>query len=93
MPYFAVTIEYTKPMDLVEQHTPAHREFSAGLAKRGLLKMSGPFNPRTGGMLILQTESIEAAAKAFDEDPFKKLDIAKYTIREWVPKVGIERLA
>jgi uncharacterized protein YciI len=92
MPYFVVTIEYIQSMDLVEKHTPAHRAFSARLAERGLMLMSGPFNPRTGGMLILQADSIEAAVKAFDDDPFKKLDIAKYHIREWVPKVGVERL-
>ena len=93
MPYFVVTIEYIQSMDLVEKHTPAHRAFSAKLAERGLLMMSGPFNPRTGGMLILCADSIEAAVKLFDDDPFKKLDIAKYQIREWVPKVGVERLA
>lgn len=93
MPYFVVTIEYIKPMDVVEQHTPAHREFSAGLQQQGYLLFSGPFNPRTGGMLVLQAEGIEKAVALFEDDPFKKLDIAKYQIREWVPKVGIERLA
>ena len=92
MPYFVVTIEYIQPMDIVEEHTPAHREFSAGLKDKGILLFSGPFNPRTGGMLLLQAESIDQAVALFDDDPFKKLDIAKYQIREWVPKVGIERL-
>lgn len=93
MPYFVVTIEYIKPMDVVEQHTPAHRAFSAGLQEQGYLLFSGPFNPRTGGMLVLQAEGIEKAVALFEADPFKKLDIAKYQIREWVPKVGAERLA
>lgn len=92
MPYFVVTIEYIKPMDVVEEHTPAHRAFSAGLKERGMLLVSGPFNPRTGGMLIIQAEDMNKAVAAFDEDPFKKLDIAKYQVREWVPKVGLERL-
>lgn len=92
MPYFVVTIEYIKPMDVVEEHTPAHRAFSAGLKEKGTLLVSGPFNPRTGGMLIIQAEDMNQAVAAFDEDPFKKLDIAKYQVREWVPKVGLERL-
>lgn len=90
MPYFVVTIEYIQDMSVVEEHTPAHREFSAGLKQQGLLLASGPFNPRTGGMLILQAESIDKAVAIFDDDPFKKLAIAKYQIREWVPKVGAE---
>ena len=92
MPYFVVTIEYIKPMEMVEEHTPAHREFSAGLKDKGMLLFSGPFNPRTGGMLVMQAEDMNQAVSAFDEDPFKKLDIAKYQVREWVPKVGLERL-
>ena len=92
MPYFVVTIEYIKPMDVVEEHTPAHRAFSAGLKDKGMLLVSGPFNPRTGGMLIIQAEDMNKAVAVFDEDPFKKLDIAKYQVREWVPKVGLERL-
>ncbi|MCA8920048.1 MAG: hypothetical protein KDB68_07840 [Planctomycetes bacterium] len=90
MPYFVVTIEYIQDMSVVEEHTPAHRAFSAGLKERGLLLMSGPFNPRTGGMLLLKAESVNDAVAAFEDDPFKKLDIAKYDIREWIPKVGIE---
>jgi len=92
MPHFVVTIEYIKPMDVVEAHTPAHREFSAGLAKQGLLLASGPFNPRTGGMLILKADSEAAVMKTLEADPFKQLAIAKYTVREWVPKVGADRL-
>ncbi|MCA8916872.1 MAG: hypothetical protein KDB90_15875 [Planctomycetes bacterium] len=92
MPYFVVTIEYIKPMDVVEEHTPAHRAFSGALKDNGILLFSGPFNPRTGGMLVLQAESIDKAVALFEDDPFKKLEIAKYQIREWVPKVGLERL-
>ena len=92
MPYFVVTIEYIKPMDVVEKHTPAHRTFSAGLQEQGTLLFSGPFNPRTGGMLVVQADSIDKAVAMFDDDPFKKLDIARYQIREWVPVVGVERL-
>jgi uncharacterized protein YciI len=63
------------------------------MAEKGSLLVSGPFNPRTGGMLIVQADGIEAAVRLFEADPFKTHDIAKYQIREWVPKVGAERLA
>ena len=92
MPYFVLTIEYIESMDVVEKHTPAHRAFCAELAEAGTLLMSGPFNPRTGGMLILQADSIEAAVRLLEADPFKQHEIARYQIREWVPKAGAERL-
>jgi uncharacterized protein YciI len=91
MAYFIVTITYVKPMDEVESHTPAHREYSAQLAERGVLLASGPFSPRTGGMLIMQGESREAVDAVIADDPFKKESIADYEVREWVPKVGADR--
>lgn len=92
MPYFIVTIDYIKPIDVVELHTPAHREFLAGLQQRGLLLASGPFVPRTGGMLLMQAESLEQADAALDHDPFRQHEVARYQLREWAPKLGLERL-
>ena len=91
MPLFIVTIEYTKPMDLVEQHTPDHRAFLAGLKEKGQLLASGPFDPRTGGMLIMQADSAEGADAITREDPFRKNEIAKYDVRGWKPTIGVER--
>lgn len=91
MPYFVVTINYVKPMEEVEAHTPAHRAYSGGLAQKGVLLASGPFSPRTGGMLIMRADSREDVDAVVADDPFKQEGIADYEIREWVPKVGAER--
>lgn len=90
MPHFVVTISYSKPMDTVEEYTPKHREFCGLLADDGFLKMSGPFNPRTGGMLICEAADKSAVEAKFKEDPFWVNEIASYDIREWQVKVGAE---
>ncbi|MHC4840571.1 MAG: YciI family protein [Planctomycetota bacterium] len=93
MPHFVVTISYIKPMDVVEEHTPAHREFSGNLANDGFLKASGPFSPRTGGMLICAAADKAAVEARLSSDPFWVHEVAIYDIREWVVKVGVDKLA
>lgn len=93
MPIYVVTINYVKPMDVVEAHTPDHRTYSADLADTGVLLASGPFAPRTGGMLVMQAESRDALDEIVGRDPFKINAIAEYDVREWVPKIGVERFA
>jgi uncharacterized protein YciI len=91
MPLFIVTIEYTESMDQVEKHTPDHRAFLADLKEKGQLVASGPFDPRTGGMLIMQADSAEAVDTTLQYDPFRANDIASYNIRGWKPTIGVER--
>ena len=65
--------------------------FLAGLKEKGQLLASGPFDPRTGGMLIMQADSAEDAGAITQEDPFRKNEIAKYEVRGWKPTIGVER--
>ncbi|MDC1142212.1 YciI family protein [Planctomycetota bacterium] len=93
MPHFVVTIGYIKPMDIVEEHTPAHRDFCATLDTDGVLKASGPFSPRTGGMLICEATDKAALEALLAKDPFWVNKVASYDIREWVVKVGADLFA
>ncbi|MEE9312386.1 MAG: YciI family protein [Planctomycetota bacterium] len=92
MPHFVITISYIKPMDIVEEYTPEHRDFTRALANTGVLKMSGPFEPRTGGMLICEAKDKYSVEYIFKQDPFWVNEIASYDIREWIVKVGAELL-
>lgn len=92
MPHFVVTITYIKPIEVVEEHTPAHREFAAQLKEEGFFFLGGPFNPRTGGMLICQAADKAAVEETLSKDPFWENEIASYDIREWQVKVGAELL-
>ena len=51
--YALVILKYRVPLDVVEAVTDAHRAYLRELKAAGTLVASGPFNPRTGGALLL----------------------------------------
>ncbi|MBX3474967.1 MAG: hypothetical protein KF754_11335 [Planctomycetes bacterium] len=93
MPTFVVTIDYMRTLPEIEAATPDHRAWLRGLLDAGHLLASGPFVPRSGGMLLVRAQTQEALERMLLEDPFAKLHLAMYTIREWNPVLGAERLA
>ena len=88
-----VKITYLVPLEIVEQHTAAHRAHLASLHRRGKLLASGPFVPRTGGMLVMQGES-EAEIEALTaSDPYRTHAVARFEIQGWAPILGADALA
>ncbi|CAN5302530.1 YciI family protein [soil metagenome] len=81
---FVVDITYTRPIAEIEAKTAEHRAWLDSHMASGLLLMTGPKVPRTGGILIArggQTEAELAAILA--EDPFQIADLADYVITEF----------
>ncbi|MBK8207676.1 MAG: GTP cyclohydrolase [Planctomycetes bacterium] len=93
MPIYVITIEYTKPMPEVEAATPGHRAYLKQLFDEGRIVASGPFVPRTGGMLLFRAANAAEVAVVIEADPFQRLGVARYDVREWSPTFGAERLA
>lgn len=93
--YALVILKYRVPLDVVESVTEAHRAYLRELKAAGTLVASGPFNPRTGGALLLRVAD-EGAAAALDAvrdgDPFWKQGIANYELLQWSPVIGREGL-
>ena len=87
---FVVTIEYIKPIDQIEKATDEHRAFLKELQAAGKLIASGPFNPRTGGLLLLKTDTPIQAEMMLRGDPFNVKGLASYSIRQWKPVIGEE---
>lgn len=79
-------------MDQVEAATPDHRAWCAKLHGEGKLLLSGPFVPRTGGMLVLRATSRDECDALLCDDPFLDRAIVTYEVREWSPTYGKERL-
>lgn len=85
MKHFVVEILFSVPFEKVEPVVPAHREFLQGGYDSGLLLMSGPQNPRIGGVLIARAESLEAVQAFVDKDPYKLNGVATYRFIEFNP--------
>ncbi len=93
--YALIVLTYRRPLEEVQAVTPAHREYLAGLKAAGLLLASGPFDPRTGGALLVRVpdDDPEALDRIRDADPFWQQGMANYELLRWVPVIGAEGLA
>jgi uncharacterized protein YciI len=73
-----------------------HRAYLRTLKERGLLLASGPFDPRSGGALLLRIpEGADVGAtldRVRDDDPFTRKGIAQYELLPWAPTIGVEEL-
>ena len=88
-----ILIRYVKPIEEVEAHTEAHRAFVRGLVAEGRLIVSGPREPRTGGVLLTTFETEVEAMKRMVDDPFFEHGIAEYEAIRFHPAKHDPRFA
>lgn len=82
---FIVNLIYKKPLEEVERHVAAHRAFlEEGYASHYLV-VSGPKNPRTGGIIVSCLTDKAVLEDFLRRDPFYIHDIADYEITEFIP--------
>ncbi|MBI3125830.1 MAG: hypothetical protein HYZ10_15650 [Ignavibacteriales bacterium] len=86
MRYVVVEIIYKAPIEKIEELTAIHREFLQTGYKTGMLLVSGPKVPRTGGIVIAKANSMEEIAGYFKNDPYALNDAADYRFIEFNPK-------
>lgn len=86
MKYFVCEIVYKAPIEKIEETTLEHRGFLKGGYDEGFILLSGPQVPRTGGILIAKSESMEKIAEFFKNDPYQKKGLAEYVFIEFMPK-------
>lgn len=85
MKFFLVELEYLVPLETLDQAVSAHREFLQTHYDKGTLLISGPKEPRVGGMILAKAESLEEIQRILADDPFGKLQYAKYKYTEFHP--------
>jgi len=85
MKIFIVELTYLVPLETIDSLLAEHRRFlEAGYASRRLL-LSGPRNPRTGGVIVARGESSDEIEHAFTADPFWVNKAAAYRFTEFTP--------
>lgn len=82
---FIVHLTYKAPITEVDKYLKAHREFLDYYYKQGLLLVSGPMKPRTGGILVALTTDRPHLESILKEDPYYLADIADYQLIEFTP--------
>jgi uncharacterized protein YciI len=63
---------------------PAHFAHLDALKARGALLLSGPFADRTGGLVLIEAPSREAAEAIAQADPLVANKVDSYELREWL---------
>lgn len=82
---FIAILTYKKPLEEVDRHLQAHREYLAEHYAAGDLITSGPRIPRAGGVIMIKSDSREKVDSLLAQDPFHINDIADYQIVEFTP--------
>jgi uncharacterized protein YciI len=90
--YALAILRYRRPLEEVLAGVDRHREYLRALKERGVLLASGPFDPRTGGALLLRVPDVAALDAVRDGDPFWREGLAQYELQPWAPTIGLAEL-
>lgn len=93
--YALAVLRYRRPIEEVAKFTEAHRAYLRDLKARGIVIAAGPFDPRTGGALLLRIPGGDVNAaldRIRDDDPFTQQKVAQYELIPWNVGIGIEDL-
>lgn len=90
---FIVHLTYHAPIAEVDKYLQAHREYLDYYYKQGILIMSGPLTPRTGGIILAVKMNRTELEKILDKDPFHIAGIASYQLTEFTPVKHCEALS
>ncbi len=83
MPYFVVILESIAGVEPTQSQRQAHLDHLASLKARGILFASGRFKDGSGGLYILEAKDLGEAKLVVESDPYVKLGLRKYVVKEW----------
>lgn len=84
---FILLLEYTKPIEYVEKHLVAHREYLDIFCRSHNIIVAGKKKPRTGGVIIVRGMGRTEVERLIAEDPFTMHGVGEYTLIEFEPTV------
>jgi uncharacterized protein YciI len=93
MPHFMIEITYCVPVEQLGEIVTQHRTFLQLGYECGWLLMSGPQNPKTGGIVIARAPSLQALKAYFQDDPYLLYEVATHRYVEFEPVKRQEFLA
>lgn len=82
---FILQLTYKVPVAEVDKYLQAHRDYLDYFYKQGILLISGPKKPRTGGIIIAATKDRHLIESIIKNDPYSLAEIVDYEIIEFTP--------
>jgi uncharacterized protein YciI len=82
---FIAHLHYQRPLDVIENHVQAHRDYLDTLYAAGKLIVSGRKMDQTGGVILFATTDRTEVEAIIAKDPFHTHDLATYELIEFDP--------
>ncbi|MBG6245948.1 hypothetical protein CS369_16400 [Candidatus Symbiopectobacterium sp. 'North America'] len=73
---YVVVLTYVRPLEAIDEQIPAHVEWLKQGYADGVFLASGRRIPRTGGVILAKSDSLEQLQVRLNQDPFQKLGLA-----------------
>lgn len=89
---FIVSLTYTCDISIVEKHLSAHLAYLNKYYQLGKFVLSGRKVPRTGGVILVNANSLDELQQILREDPFAIAQVADYEVTEFVPTMSAKGL-
>lgn len=80
---FLLLSRYLKPPEEIDRVLPEHRAFLDRYYKSGLFVVSGPQEPRVGGVIVTADVPRSEIDAALAQDPFVREGVSEYQIIEF----------
>jgi len=87
-----IIVNYTKPIEVIDELLTEHRKFTNNACKEGKFIFTGPRKTRTGGFVVTGL-SAEEAKEFVKDDPFYFNQAADYEFIEFTPVTYDDRFA
>ena len=82
---FIISLTYKADISLIEAQLEAHKRYLQEQYDAGHFIASGRKIPRTGGVILARSESLELLEPIIAADPFHIHKLADYEITEFMP--------
>lgn len=82
---YLILLSYVRPLAEIDEHLEGHRAFLNKHYDAGHFLMSGPKQPRSGGVILASAGSEEEVSQWLAEDPFIQSGVASCEIVCWQP--------
>ena len=89
---FIVRLSYKKALADIDALLPAHTEFLQENYRKGIFVLSGPCDPRTGGIVISSIKSQDDLEEIMKKDPFYTNGAATFEIIKFAPRMASDEL-
>jgi uncharacterized protein YciI len=93
MKFFVIEITYRAPLTEIDRALSAHRQFLQNAYDQNRLLLSGPQNPRIGGIIIARGQSLDEVQAFFAGDPYQMAKLASYRYIEFAPVKHLPAIA